>query len=165
MDEIIKLPVAKPVIPGPEQLLWYWHPDRIGAGSAPEWFKTKLAEIDQDLTVTWSPIHERWLVWNRNYKVQSKWCSGWTLLFPVRDQDGSYLPLDERVLARIYAASVHTWSNAKKYFDAIEREWERDREKAKENRADDVKHSAGEYYDYMKIKSYGHGSKFANHWS
>lgn len=75
------------------------------------------------------------------------------------------MPLDERTLARVYTVSARRWDGAKRYFDAIEREWERDREQAKKSRNDDVKHSAGEYYDYMSIKNIGTGSKFANHFA
>lgn len=157
--------VAKPVIPGPEQSFWFWNPNRIEAGKAPEWFAKQLRDMDQDLEVTWSPVHERWCMWMRNPKLQSKLCQGWSLLFVVQGPNGSYQPLDERVFARLYGASAQRWDSAKTYFDAIEREWERDKAKAESTRNDEVKHSAGEYFDFMKIKNYGKGNKFTNHFS
>lgn len=154
-----------PKAPPPESSHWFWNPSRAGITGAPDDFAAKLKAIDPDLRITWDCYQERWLLWAVNHRVQSKLCTGWSLLFPIRYADGSYMPLDERVFARLYEASAQRWDNAKTYFDAIEREWERDRDKAKKNRNDDVKHSAGDYYDYMKIKNYGSGSKFANHFS
>lgn len=154
-----------PKAPPPESSMWFWNPNRVEVEFAPKWFKEKLNEIDPELEATWDRYHERWLVWVKQPKLQSKLCSGWLLLFPVRYGDGSYMPLDERTLARVYSISAQRWDGAKRYFDAIEREWERDRELAQARRQDDVKHSAGEYYDYMTIKNIGHGSKFANHFA
>ena len=133
--------------------------------NGPKWFMEKLHQMDPDLTVTWDHWNENWLVWMKQPRHQSKFSQGWVLLFPVRYSDGSYMPLDERVFARLYSASAAKWGRGRDYFLAIERELERDKEIAKRNRDDDVKHAAGEYYDFMKIKNIGTGSKFANHFS
>ena len=156
---------AKPYIPPPESMHWFWNPNRIDVTFAPDWFLKRVREIDSKLTITWDRYQERWLVWVQSPRFQSKLCSGWILLFPVRYDDGSYCPLDERIFARLYHASEDRWGNAKHYFNAIQREQERDKEKAYLNRDDNIKHAAGEYYDYMKIKNYGLGSKFVNHFS
>lgn len=160
-----KQQLTKPQALPPEALNWFWSPSRVGAEFAPEWFLTKLREMDPDLTVTWNRYTERWLVWMRNPRHQSKYSQGWSLLFVVQYADGSYQPLDERVMARLYEASAAKWGRGKDYFDAIVREMERDKELAKASRDSDVQHAAGEYYDYMKIKNIGSGSKFANHFS
>lgn len=157
--------LTKPKSLPPQSSHWFWNPNQVGVRFAPEWFLKKLHEIDPDLTITWDNYQEKWLVWAKNDKLQSKLCRGWTLLFPVRYADGSYMPLDERLFSRLYGASATRWGNAKHYFDAIEREWERDRERAERSRNDEVKHSAGEYYDFMTIKNIGKGNKFANHFS
>lgn len=161
----VSVPIHKPTIPSPEVSFWYWNPNRVGAGRAPEWFEKKLREFDPELEVTWSPYHERWLVWLRSPRLHSKLCSGWSLLFPVKYPDGSYMPLDERIFHRLYHASAHRWGRGKDYFLAVEREWERDREREQKSRDSNVQHAAGEYYDYMQIKNIGSGSKFANHFA
>jgi hypothetical protein len=150
---------------GPEHSPWYWNPNRVGVKFAPDWFLTKLHDLDPDLTITWSPIHENWIVWMKSPRIQSPLCTGWALLFIVKESDNSYRPLDERIFARLFSASARKWGKGRDYFLAIEREMERDREKKEKNRNDDVRHSAGEYYDFMKIKNIGKGSKFANHFS
>lgn len=160
-----KQTIVKPSIPPPESSHWFWNPNRAGVRFAPEDFAKRLKEIDSELEITWDSYQERWLLWAKNPKLQSKLCSGWSLLFPIKEPDGSYAPLDERIFSRLFGASERRWGNAKKYFDAIEREWERDKAIAEKNRKDDVGHSAGEYFDYMKIKNIGSGSKFANHFS
>lgn len=160
-----RAPLVKPAIPLPETSSWYWNPGRAGIRFAPEWFLSQVRAFDPDITITWDICQERWLVWMRNPKLHIPLCSGWTLLFPVRYPDGSYMPLDERIFARLYAASVRRWGNGKRYFDAVEREYERDREQAERSRNDDVKYSAGEYFDYMAIKNIGAGNKFSKHFS
>ena len=158
-----------PYIPPPEAMSWFWSPSRVDAIYAPSWFLDQLHQMDPDLTVTWDVWNERWLVWMKQPRFQSKYSQGWMLLFPVRYEDGSYMPLDERVMARLYAASTQKWGRGRDYFLAIEREMERDKEKAKADRDDNVKHAAGEYYDHMKIQVSGcgpsNGSKFAAHFS
>ena len=157
--------VTKPVIPPPESMYWFWSPSRVDAIFAPKWFLDQLHQLDPDLTVTWDQWNEKWLVWMRQPRFQSKYSQGWMLLFPVHYSDGTYMPLDERIFARLYSASAAKWGRGRDYFLAIEREMERDKEHAKEVRDGDIKHAAGEYYDFMKIKNIGSGSKFANHFS
>ncbi len=45
------------------------------------------------------------------------------------------------------------------------REWDREKAHADKTRKDEVAAGAGDYYDYMKIKNIGTGSKFVNHFS
>ena len=160
---------TKPVIPPPESSHWFWNPNRVGITFGPEWFMKMVREIDPDLNITWDRYQEKWLVWMKSPRLQSKLCSGWMLLFPVRESDNSYCPLDERIFARLYSASAQKWGRAKDYFLAVEREQERDREKGVQASRDDTGDKARDYYDFMKIKVSGcgpsNGSKFANHFS
>ncbi len=171
-----KLPFAQtqgvsktPYIPPPESLPVYWSPSRVDARFAPKWFLKQLHAMDRDLTITWDVYNERWNVWMKSPRTQNRFAQGWTLLFPVRYSDGSYMPLDERLFARLYAASAQKWGRGRDYFLAIEREMERDKAKAKLDRDSDVQHAAGEYYDHMKIsvsmRGQSNGSKFANHFA
>lgn len=157
--------LARIVRPAPESNPRFWNPNQAGVLFAPDSVMRKLKDIDPDLSITWDNFAERWIIWVKNPKLVSAVNRGWTLLFILRYADGSHMPLDERLFARIYEISAHKWGNAKQYFDSVEREWERDRELVKKNREDDVKYSAGEYFDFMKIKNYGSGNKFVNHFS
>ena len=161
-----KVPIAKPKPLGPETHGWYFHPNRVGVRFAPRDFMKKVKEAmpDSDIEITWNPIRERWNVWLRAPRLQHPICWGWKLLFVV-EYDGQYVPLDERTLAVMYERSGRKWGNLLNYWLAVEREQERDREKAQLSRNADIQHSAGEYYDYMKIKNYGKGSKFSTHFS
>lgn len=163
--EEFKQPLARGATPPQESNPRFWNPSRAGVRFAPDEIRNQLHAIDEDLDITWDNYNERWVVWHRNPNLKSALNRGWSLLFILRYADQSYMPLDQRVFARIYEISANRWGNAKKYFDAVEREWERDREKATADRNEDVKHSAGDYYDYMQIKNIGSGSKFATHWS
>ena len=158
-----------PTIPPPEAMHWFWSPSKVDIEFAPKWFLDKLHQVDPDLTITWDKWNEVWLVWMKQPRFQSKYVQGWLLLFPVRYSDGSYMPLDERLFARLYAASAQKWGRGKDYFLAIERVMERDKERATLNRNSDVRHAAGEYYDHMKIQTSmcgpSNGSKFADHFA
>lgn len=160
------VPVAKNQPMGPETHGWYFHPNRPDIRLAPREYVKRLNEAipDSEIEITWNPIRERWVVWQRAPRIQHPICQGWKLLFIV-EYEGEYVPLDERVLAVLYERSGKKWGNLLYYWDAIEREKERDREKSEKFRYDDVSHAAGEYYDYMKIKNIGTGSKFVNHFS
>ena len=159
-------PIKKLDPVGPEENPWFWNPGRAGVVSAPDWFMKKVRDVDPDgfVRIVWNPIRERWQVWARDYKVNHKICQGWKLLFVV-EFDGEYVPLDNRTLAVLYQRSGRKWGNLHEYWLAVEQAMERDRELAARNRNDDVQHSAGDYWDYMKIKNIGSGSKFANHHS
>ncbi len=88
--------------------------------------------------VVWHAVHERWTVWVKNPRIRHWMCAGWQLLFPVRYPDGSYLPLDARVLATIYDRSPRKWENGRRYFDRIVDEVRRDIEAGQRNRGDCV---------------------------
>lgn len=156
---------ARPSIPPPEALNWWWNPSRSGVALGPEWFRAKLHEVDPELEVTWNRYTERFLIWTKKERMQTKICSGWLLLFPVQYDDGSFMPLDERVIARLYHASSRKWGSGKAYFDAVEREMARDKERARKQADTDHIDQSMETYNFSQIKVSGFGpssgSKFS----
>ena len=166
--EAFKQAIAKPAPLGPESNPWFWNPGRVGIKFAPDWFQAKLRAIDPELSACWNPIIERWQVFQRKDRIQNALCQGWMLLFVVQDSSKAYLPLDERVFARLYNASARMWGNAKEYFYAIEREMERDAAATKQAQTQDAIDRAMPSFDHSKISvGYGksNGSKFADYHS
>lgn len=159
-------PVSRPrVIPGPETNPWFWHPARVGARSAPSWFTERLADLGDELACTWNPINERWQIWSRAPRMQHPVCQGWRLLFVHNGPAGEHLPLDERVFARLYAASVHEHGSAKAYFARIQAEMERDKAKQVEQSRQDAVDMAMPYWEHSQIKNIGKGNKFSTYHS
>jgi hypothetical protein len=160
-----RTPVGRPKALPPEANVWWWHPNRIGVKTAPDSFKEKLWLMDDKLAVTWNAYRERWQVWMRRPKLQSPVCQGWVLLFINEDANHEYMPLDERVFARLYAASADKWGNGRDYFQAVEREIEREREKAENQYRQDTMDIAMESFDHSQIKvsmaGKSSGSKFS----
>lgn len=162
------VPVARVgAIPPPESLAAWWHPGRPGVRSGPDWFQTKLSEIDEndELRITWSAYHERWLVWKRTPRMVNRVSPGWLLLFVVQEPDGSYRGLDERIMARLYSASARLWGGARQYFDAMTREQEREREAREKAEFNDTMDSAMESFYHSQISTAGNGSKFSTYHS
>ena len=159
-------PISRPTPVPREAITWYWHPDRIGAHPAPANFVQKLKEFDPELRAAWNPYTQRWQIWMRVPSFVSHLCRGWKLLFPVTNLDGSYRPLDERVMARCYEASTRRWGTAVKYFDRIMAEQERDKEKGVQDRQHDVRACAREYFDHLQpsvsMRGESNGSKCSN---
>lgn len=158
-----KQKIAKPRIPPPEHNPWYWHPNRVGVRSGPDWFMKQLREFDGEdrLSVTWNPVTEKWQIWARKASFRHPICQGWILLFPVEPQE-----LDERVFARLYWASSRAWGDGKRYFERVASEIERDRERADRAASQEARDIAGDYYDHTKIqismRGQSSGSKFAS---
>jgi hypothetical protein len=163
----IRMPIARPKVIGPEANPWYWNPNRVGVRTAPPSFMERLhSELGSELEVTWNPIRERWQVFSRAPKVTHPICSGWRLLFIHEGPDKEYLPLDERVFARLYFSSVMAHGSARQYFDRMQREAERDKERAEQAEFQDTMDRAMEYgWDFSRIKVSGcgqsSGSKFS----
>lgn len=160
--------VARPKPKGPEYNPWYWNPNRIGVQTTPDWFKSQLKAVGEELEVTWNPITHRWYVWSRAPRLQHPICQGWRLLFVNQDIDGAFLPLDERVFARLYAASTMAHGSAKAYFDRIKAEMERDKERAARKHQQDTIDLAMPSWEHSQIKvGYGpsNGSKFSTYHS
>lgn len=150
-------------IPPPESNPWYWNPGRAGIVGAPYWFAEKLEAFDPNLRATWDNYHDRWLIWMKKDKLQSKWCKGWLLLFIVQYQSGAYMPLDERVFARLYEASADKWGNGQAYFRKIQREIESAQERRERKAVEESVERALEVFDYSQIKNIGRGNKFSTY--
>lgn len=168
MGQLVNRPVAittNPTIPGPETSPWYWNPNRIGAYEAPAWFMAKVRDVDPDrfISINWNPVIERWGVWYKKPSVNHKLVQGWTLLFVVRNDDGSYRPLDERILARLYEASGAKWGNGKQYFAAIVREQEREKERREAADLQETIDRAMPFFEHSQIKNIGKGNKFSRY--
>jgi hypothetical protein len=137
--------------------------------TAPPSFQERLTALDENLAVTWNPLLERWQVWDRCARVQHPVCVGWRLLFIHKDVDGGYLPLDERVFARLYHASADAHGSAVKYFDRVASEMLRDREKREAQSLDDSIQHAMEAFNHSQIsvsmRGKSSGSKFADYHS
>lgn len=152
------LPQSSPKIPPRESMIWYWHPDRIGAHQrvAPRLFTEELEKIEGNLATSWSTWHEKWLVWMKAPYMQNKLCPGWKLLFTVEPNQ-----LDQRVFARLYEASDRKWGNAKRYFDHVEKTMAREEE-------DRIRHSEQErgamaretFRDMVQARSYAAVKRF-----
>ena len=159
-------PIAKPEKVPQTAITWYWHPDRIGAREAPAAFAAQLHEFDPELRAAWNPYTERWQIWARVPGFRSHICTGWKLLFPVVNADGSYRPLDERVMARCFEASVRRWGNGRRYFDRIESELERDKARTAKTWDDERDAGAREYFNHLQpsisMRGPSNGSKCSN---
>lgn len=164
------LPVQKQKGLGPEHLAWYWHPFRASVKFAPASFRARLQqEMGDELDVTWNPMIERWQVWMRAPAMKNPICWGWKLLFIHNGPSGEYLPLDERIFARLYSASAAKWGSGKRYMDAILREMERADAQREQRLTQEAIDQAMPYYDYSQIKVSGcgksRGDKFATYFA
>jgi hypothetical protein len=161
--------IAKPKALGPETNPWFWNPNQFGIKLAPQDFRKQLKSLGDELEACWNPVIERWQVFARTPKIQHKICQGWRLLFIVKDANGGFLPLDERTLARLYAASVLSNGNARQYFDRIVREMERDKEKRdRQYQADLIDEAMPSWHhSQISVSGYGksNGSKFSTYHS
>jgi hypothetical protein len=95
-------------------------------------------------------------------------CPGWKLLFVVKNDDGSYRPLDERVLGRLYSCSMRQWGTAKHYFDTVARIEEEEKAAREKRDWNNTLAQAMESFDHSQIKvGYGpsSGSKFSTYHS
>lgn len=162
--------VAKPQSLGPEHNPWFWNPSKVDARFAPDDFRKRLkSEMGSELEVTWNPINERWQIWAKTPRIQHPICSGWRLLFIHNAADGSYLPLDERVYARLYHASIMKHGSARQYFDRLVSEMDRDRDKRAKQHHDDTIDAAMGSFEHSKIQismfGKSNGSKFSTYLS
>lgn len=163
---MFRQPIAKPTQKlGPEHNPWFFNPNRCEVKFAPDWFRDKLRELDgyEDLSVTWNPILERWQVFSRAPKISHPICSGWRLLFIHNGPSGEHLPLDERLLARLYHASASAHGDAKKYFDRITQEMVRDKEAREKKNLNDQIDMSMPFFEHSQIKNIGKGSKFTTY--
>lgn len=148
---------------GPEFGWSYFNPGRIDAKLAPEDFRVKLHEIDPRLEVSWHPLYERWVLFFRAPHIQHALSRGWARITICQYPDGTYMPLDQRLLAIAWDRSGRKNGNGKQYFDRILSEIRRDYVTKEKDHEDMVEQVAHDRWQYAKIKNIGLGSKFANH--
>lgn len=153
---------------GPEHNPWFWNPNLIEIEFAPKPFRALLKrEMGEELDITWNPIQSRWQVWTRSQTINHKLCHGWRLLFIHNAADGTFLPLDELIFARLYSCSAEHQGGAKQYFDRMVREMDRAKEKREKQRLADTIDSAMPSFDHSKIQVSGfgksNGSKFSTY--
>ena len=151
---------------GPEEMPHFWYPGLAGVRTPPESFKAELERFDPTLKVTWNPIIERWQVWEPSPKLTYKLCPGWRLLFIHKGPSGEYLPLDDRLFARLYHASRAKWVSGKQYFDRLASEMTRDREKTEAQARQDSLDAGLDFWKTtqisMSMRGKSNGSKFAD---
>lgn len=160
-------PINKPKAVSPEMNPWFWNPGRFGVQFADDSFRKRLKEeMGNELDITWNPINQRWQVWSQSGQINHKICQGWKLLFIHNGPNAEYLPLDERVFARLYHASVMAHGSGKAYFERIVREMERDKERKDKQYTQDTIDIAMPSFEHSQIKvGYGpsNGSKFSTY--
>lgn len=154
----------------PEFNPWFWNPNRLGIKLADKDFRARLKnEMGQELDITWNPIQSRWQVWMRSANLNHPICQGWKLLFIHQTGDGSFLPLNELIFARLYSCSAEAQGGAKRYFDRMVNEMERDKERQDRKHAQDTIDAAMPSFDHSKIQVSGfgksNGSKFSTYLS
>lgn len=156
-------------IPLPEEdSLRYWHPQRFGVDRGPADFNRKLRDcFGDEVAVTWHPLRERWVGWAKSQRLaRTKQC-GWQLLFVVETSWGAGLPLDDRTIAAFASQSLRLNGSARQYWERIEAEIQRDSERRRQERRDDIHDWAHEQWQHWKpqisMRGPSNGSKVANH--
>lgn len=149
-----------------ESIAWWWNPSRVGVKLGPEDFRRKLKELGGELEVTWDAYNERWCIFMRKPSIKHEIAMGWSLLMVVQNDDGTFRPLDERVLAQLYSASKARWGSGAKYWEAVEAAQAHDRELAERQSLADSIDQSMEVFDHSQISVAMHGksngSKFAD---
>jgi hypothetical protein len=148
-----------------EQNPWFWGPSNLAVRSAPDWFRPKLVDISRTLAVTWNPVIERWQVWVESPKTNNIYSRGWRLLFVHHGPDYEYLPLDERLLARVFYADATHYGSAEKYFTRLQNELAHDKAQREAKSLDETQDAALDYWRYGQIKNIGQGNKYTKYLS
>lgn len=156
-------------VPDMAQNPWYWNPNRLGIQFASEDFLERLHQIGEELSCVYNPLRSRWVVFAKTHTIQHKLCNGWRLLFIHEDADGNYMPLDERLFARLVYASVYSHRDAKQYFERVTAEQERDKAKREAQNLIDQIDMAMPHWEHSQISVSGfgksNGSKFSTYHS
>ena len=164
--EQFSIPLNRPTgpKPGPEVLPWYWHPNRESVQQAPAEFRRRLHAIDSDLEAVFSPVHEGWLIWVKNPRIQHWLCKGWQLLYLwEHPQRHEFLPLNELVFHNLMLIDAKRYAGAQQYYEKVqagveEARLERDKVYTAERRD-----RQSEMLESHKISTAGTGSKSALH--
>lgn len=162
-----RVPVKTRVLSRPpiETIPAYWNPNRAGVRTAPASFMDRIEQMGwHEIAITWNPIRERWQVFSKAPQISHPICSGWRLLFIHQGPDGEHLPLDERVIARLWHSSSMANGSGREYFDRLVSEMKRDQEKREaQTRQDTMDQALERGWDYTRIKNIGKGSKFSDY--
>lgn len=111
---------------------------------------TKMKEYDKQLDAFFNIINERWTVvrWISWLKHEGTWRGialrrytdvPWPVLC-VQDDDGGYLPLDERVLVLLWEGDLQKIDNLDRHFDRRDQMVRDIKEKMQRDFYDDVRH-------------------------
>ena len=166
--EPFTIPVNQPKgpPPGPEILPWYWHPDREGVQPPPAAFAERLAEIDPDLRVCFSPVHERFLIWVKSPRSKNSLCTGWLLLFIWEDPiTKEFMPLTELVFHNIFYIARDKFPRAEAYFERIQADIAKAKAAREAAYQNDRKAEQRERFSGFQISTAGKGNKAALHHS
>ena len=160
------LPSARRVgpAPGPEVLLWYWHPNRFGSRPPPSAFAAQLRRIDPDLSVVFSPVHERWLVWVKEPRIQHPLCRGWKLLFLwEHPRTKTYLPLNELLFHNLLLIDATKYASAVDYYTRVQAGIDRARAARAADYDRERQAEQGDLADLYRISNMGSGNRAALH--
>lgn len=169
--ERISTPINIPKVVPRESFETYWHPNRAGVELAPTDFLAKLQGMHPDLSCCRAPGNApiangpAWVLFYKRPRVTHHLCPGWLMLFSWRNDQGVPQPLDERVLAVLYASSALKFTGgSREYFTRAIDEKQRDaklsRDRAFQNHR---KAKQREFIKSTRISNAGSGSKFALH--
>lgn len=150
-------PATKPADVG--MPVWWWIPGRSRAATPDSDFVKRLKSVDENLDVGWNPEDRCWEIWYKSGQKQVPWANGWKRLFQVTWSQ----KLDNRVFWVLHERDNTKFGGAVAWFDQVEAERARERERKKAAMEDDSVQMAREYWEYTKIKSSSHGGKFVRH--
>lgn len=148
---------------------YYWHPDREGVETAPQWFQDELAAISTDVKVVRPPeraplyFPRAWLVWYRKPDMKFPLSPGWLMLVDWRNQHGQPMQLDARVFSYLYSISARKFGNGEKYWRHCVEEMKREKAAKEKTYTNERRDRQNDYRNFTKIKNVGTGSKFARH--
>jgi hypothetical protein len=153
----------------PEDSWHYFTPGDLCVRYAPDEFRRKIKEIDPRFEVIWHPVRERWVVWANlgTAQVKSPRLKGWSLIFTVQYSDETFMPLDERTLARAWDRCGRKHGSFKRYWDQVEAAQDYEYNKRLADRRQHVRDMAGDQWDSQRIsismRGQSTGSKFSKH--
>ena len=115
----------------------------------PDWsIVRRVQQIDPRLTIRWMPHKERWGIYRRTLS-ESRTYHQDILVRVVKNEDGSYRPLDSRVLDDLRRADMHHRSWAR-HVAQMEAEQTRSEERRLADLQDDAEAISGEIYPQVR---------------
>lgn len=122
-----------------------WNSNRLiygePAGMTPDrGFVKQLKRLDPDLDVVWNRFKERWIIIERGKET-----GRWHIVMRVQNEDGSYRPLDNRILKDLERVRFMFNQGVKAFCDQLEAE-EREEEAQKVRDYETELHNIGDWY-------------------